>query len=85
MTGGFVQSDPGAEEVFSFPLSYAQRRLWFLHRLEPGSTYNLPLALRLRGELDADALERALNAIVARHESLRTTFQEMEGVPHQLV
>ncbi|HEX2189372.1 MAG TPA: amino acid adenylation domain-containing protein, partial [Longimicrobiaceae bacterium] len=54
------------------PLSFAQQRLWFLDRLEPGSTaYNLPLPLRLRGALDARVLERALGEVVRRHEALR--------------
>ncbi|HEX8694770.1 MAG TPA: non-ribosomal peptide synthase/polyketide synthase, partial [Longimicrobium sp.] len=57
------------------PLSFAQQRLWFIDRLEPGSAaYNLPVALRLRGELDAGALERALTEVARRHEVLRTTF-----------
>ncbi|HXQ87996.1 MAG TPA: amino acid adenylation domain-containing protein, partial [Solirubrobacterales bacterium] len=57
------------------PLSFGQQRLWFLDRLEPGSAaYNLPAALRLAGRLDVGALERALQAVVARHEVLRTVF-----------
>jgi amino acid adenylation domain-containing protein len=68
------------------PLSYAQQRLWFLDRLKGTSTeYNIPGALRLRGELDLEALKRAINTIVARHESLRTRFDEIDGVPVQVV
>ncbi|MFD2168460.1 amino acid adenylation domain-containing protein [Tumebacillus lipolyticus] len=67
-------------------LSHAQQRLWFLDQLEPGSaTYNVPINLRLCGELDVSALERSLEEIVHRHESLRTTFAEVEGVGVQRV
>jgi NRPS condensation-like uncharacterized protein len=74
------------EEVFVFPLSFAQQRLWFLHLLDPqSSAYNMPFALRLSGQLDISALERALNEIVRRHEVLRTTFDALDGEPVQLI
>ena len=62
------------------PLSFAQQRLWFLNQLEPDSPfYNMPAAVQLDGMLDADALQRSLNEIVARHETLRTTFVTIDG------
>ena len=68
------------------PLSFGQQRLWFLNQLEPDSTaYNISRAVRLRGALDRKALVGALEAICARHESLRTTFTEAEGDPRQVV
>jgi amino acid adenylation domain-containing protein len=62
------------------PLSFAQERLWFMSQLEPDSAgYNVPVAVRIHGELDADQLDRALNAIIARHETLRTVFPAEDG------
>jgi len=67
-----------------WPLSFAQRRLWLLDRLEPGgSAYNIPLAVRLTGPLDAHRLEQSLAAIVDRHATLRTRFVEIGGEPVQ--
>ncbi|MFJ2867752.1 amino acid adenylation domain-containing protein [Kitasatospora sp. NPDC087314] len=68
------------------PLSFAQRRLWFLSQAEgPAATYNVTLALRLRGPLDPAALADALGDTVRRHEALRTVFAEHDGTPHQRV
>jgi acyl carrier protein len=70
----------------ALPLSFAQERLWFIDRLEPGSAaYNIPMAWRLGGALDEPALERALGEIVRRHEALRTTFAEVDGSPVQVI
>jgi len=68
------------------PLSHAQRGLWFLSRLgEHGAAYNVPLALRLTGSLDRDALIQAFTDVVERHEVLRTGFLEVDGEPYQQV
>ncbi|MEU8544251.1 condensation domain-containing protein [Streptomyces sp. NPDC048717] len=67
-------------------LSFAQQRLWFMQQIDPETTlYNVPTVLRLRGALDPAALGRALDAVVARHEVLRTTYAAPAGVPHQVI
>jgi amino acid adenylation domain-containing protein len=70
----------------AIPLSFAQQRLWFLDRLQPGLVaYNNSAALRLGGKLDTLALERTLTEIIRRHENLRTTFGQVDGQPVQLI
>ncbi len=89
---GARPESPGADAIpraprgEGLPLSFAQQRLWFLDQLQPGSTaYNLPAAFRVRGPLDAEALERALGEVVRRHEALRTTFSSAAGRAVQVV
>ncbi len=85
-----LQQEPPLEpkpRIDSKPaLSFAQQRLWILDQLDPGTpAFNLPAAARLSGLLDTDALQRTLNEIVARQESLRTTFGTIDGRPVQLI
>ncbi|MCP4664031.1 MAG: non-ribosomal peptide synthetase, partial [bacterium] len=68
------------------PLSFAQQRLWFLDRFEPGSpVYNIPTAVPLSGEVPAELLERVFNEVVRRHEALRTTFAAEAGRARQVI
>ncbi|NEP88103.1 MAG: non-ribosomal peptide synthetase, partial [Okeania sp. SIO2C2] len=68
------------------PLSYAQQRLWFIEKMALSSNaYNMPLTLHLEGKLDYLALEKSINQIIARHETLRTTFSEINGIPVQTI
>ena len=84
MTAG--AADNISEEVFVFPASFAQQRLWFLDQLFPGTSfYNVPTVIRLTGVLNLAALEKSFNEIVRRHEVLRTTFGTEEGQPVQLI
>ena len=74
------------EEVFIIPTSYAQQRLWLLERLEPGTAaFNMSAAVRITGALDVPALGKSLDEVVRRHESLRTTFAEVDGEPVQTI
>ena len=74
------------EEVFAFPTSFAQQRLWFIDQLEPGNPfYNLPAAVLLKGRLNVVVLELSFKEIVRRHEALRTTFATVDGQPVQVV
>jgi len=69
-----------------FPLSFAQSRLWLVDRLRPGGlAYAVPVGWRLRGDLAPDAMRRALDALVARHEVLRTRYVAPSGVPAQVI
>ena len=75
-----------AEQVYVFPVTFAQQRLLFLHQLDARSTsYLVPWSIRITGQLNAEALERSLNEVVRRHEVLRTTFDVVEGHPVQIV
>ena len=70
----------------ALPLSFSQQRLWFLDQLEPGhASYNMPAALRLTGVLDVAALQKSFQGVIERHESLRTSLQEINGEPMQVI
>ncbi|HXI03067.1 MAG TPA: condensation domain-containing protein, partial [Candidatus Saccharimonadales bacterium] len=77
---------PKRGDPASAPLSFAQQRLWFVHQIDPSSpAYNVPAALRVRGPLDIGVLDRCLQEVARRHESLRTRIDESGGSPVQVV
>jgi amino acid adenylation domain-containing protein len=83
---GYIQPLKRVPRNGELPLSFAQQRLWFLDQLErPRTAYNIPIAVRLSGRLDEDALQRALNEVVRRHEALRTAFVTVDGKPQQVI
>ncbi|MEB6162520.1 pyoverdine non-ribosomal peptide synthetase PvdD [Pseudomonas aeruginosa] len=85
-TADAVSTIPLADRQQPLALSFAQERQWFLWQLEPESAaYHIPSALRLRGRLDVDALQRSFDSLVARHETLRTRFQLEGGRSYQQV
>jgi hypothetical protein len=77
---------PRRNEKGPIALSFAQQRLWFLHRMEPESPlYNIPSAFRIHGGLDVESLRKAIAAVGSRHETLRTVFPETDGEPSQVI
>src|SRR5262249_45638699 len=77
---------PGRETLAWFPTSLDQERLWFIDQMEPGNpAYNIHQSSRLFGKMDLALMHRAVNASIARHEILRTTFKGVEGRPVQVV
>ena len=73
-------------EEDAYPLSFAQERMWFLYQMDPSSpAYNVRSAFRLRGPVDTDVLERAINELASRHEALRTTYAIVDGQSQQMV
>ncbi|PZS40769.1 MAG: hypothetical protein DLM62_01110, partial [Pseudonocardiales bacterium] len=87
LAGQAQRSDPipPADRTEPLPLSFSQQRLWFLNEFQGGGEYNSALALRLRGLMQVPALTAAVQELVARHESLRTTFKEVDGKATQVV
>jgi len=81
-----LTEEEGSDEAFFFPASFAQQRLWTVDQLMPGTAmYNMPLALRLTGPLDVEVLQDAIEEIMWRHETLRTTFDVEDGQLMQVV
>jgi surfactin family lipopeptide synthetase A len=85
-TVGFTTSITRIERPDNIPLSFAQQRLWFLAQLDSqNASYNVPVALRLRGELNTEVLQQAISIIVQRHEALRTYLDVVDGSPVQVI
>jgi alpha-ketoglutarate-dependent taurine dioxygenase len=85
-TGGTLGPIERVDRERNLPLSFAQQRLWFIDKLSSGNTvYNIQVAVRLTGQLDHGALEKAVNEIIRRHETLRTTFAVRDGLPVQVI
>ena len=77
---------PAERQTNTFPLSWSQERLWFIHQLEgPSATYNIPVVLQISGTVQVDALAKTLDAIARRHNVLRTTFDAVDGKPVQVI
>src|SRR5688500_2672101 len=77
---------PTMSNRVSAPLSFAQRQMWVIDQMTPGNpAYNLPYGFRLHGSLDLTALQDSFNAIIQRHEALRTTFSLADREPVQLI
>src|SRR5215471_2712592 len=86
ITQRFAQIDLPKSEHESIPISFAQERLWFLEKLEPNSPlYNLPTLVRITGRINVNALQRALNSMLARHEILRTRILGDQEMPSQVI
>lgn len=74
------------KDIYIFPVSFAQQRLWFLDQFEPSNPfYNTPSAVRIEGVVQVAALEQSLHELVRRHEALRTTFAMIDGEPSQVI
>lgn len=85
-TENFIVRQPRKEGVNIFPLSYIQEEFWFLHKIQPDClALNVPSAYMINGPLNVNALEKALNEIIKRHENLRTCFREIDGEPMQYI
>lgn len=82
---GRDEEPAAAPEGDALPLSYAQRRLWFLDQVDAGNAYTLPVLVRLRGKVDPEAFRAALGDVAARQTALRTVFEERDGEPRQRV